>query len=116
MSTAEKTAALDCVPILSGGKWIELDGNRKEPVFNPSTGQAIAEVPICNADQTNDVVKAAADALDDWSETPVVERARMMFKFRQIMEERFDEIAALVTREHGKTLAESRAYDAQHRS
>jgi len=109
MSTAEKTAALDCVPILSGGKWIELDGNRKEPVFNPSTGQAIAEVPICNADQTNDVVKAAADALDDWSETPVVERARMMFKFRQIMEERFDEIAALVTREHGKTLAESRA-------
>ena len=109
MSTTESKSTLDIVPIFSGGKWIESSTDRTAKVFNPSTGQPIAKVPLCSADQTNDVVQSARDAFDPWNETPVVERARLMFKLRQLMEARFDEIAALVTREHGKTLAESRA-------
>ena len=108
MSVTEKTP-LDRVPILSGGKWQEGKSDRTSIVFNPSTGQGIAQVPLCSPDETNQVVKSAADAIYDWKETPVVERARLMFRLRQIMESRFNEIAALVTREHGKTLAESRA-------
>ncbi len=107
MSTTEQS--LDSVPIFTGGKWVESITDRSSEVFNPSTGAAIAEVPLCSEDQTRDVVQSAKDALFAWSETPVVERARLMFKFRAIMETRFNEIAALVTREHGKTLAESRA-------
>ena len=109
MSATETNRSLKSVPILSGGHWIDVESNRTGKVFNPSTGQAIAEVPLCSVAQTNDVVQSAVNAFDEWNETPVVERARLMFKFRQLMEERFNELAELVTREHGKTLAESRA-------
>src|SRR6476469_10302872 len=97
------------VPVLSNGKWKELRSKRAGDVFNPSTGQVIARVPYATADETGQVVEAAAAALPAWSATPVVERARLMFRFRALLEQHFEELAALVTREHGKTLAEARA-------
>jgi malonate-semialdehyde dehydrogenase (acetylating)/methylmalonate-semialdehyde dehydrogenase len=100
---------VDTLPILRGGKWIEPKASRFGDVYNPSTGQVIARVPFCDTKQTGEVVEAAAAALPAWAETPVVERARVMFRFRALMEENFEELAALVTREHGKTLAEARA-------
>jgi malonate-semialdehyde dehydrogenase (acetylating)/methylmalonate-semialdehyde dehydrogenase len=69
----------------------------------------IGSVPFATVAQTGKVVEAAAAALPAWAETPVVERARLMFRFRALLEQHFEELAALVTREHGKTLAESRA-------
>jgi malonate-semialdehyde dehydrogenase (acetylating) / methylmalonate-semialdehyde dehydrogenase len=108
MSTASQTK-IDTVPILRSGKWTEPKSSRVGDVFNPSTGKVIARVPFCDAKQTGEVVAAAAAALPAWAETPVVERARVMFRFRELLHERFDELAALVTREHGKTLAEARA-------
>ena len=109
MSAIESESSVELVSNLSGGNWVTGKSQRMENVYNPSTGQQIAEVPLCSVDETNSVVQAAAQSLPAWSETPVVERARVMFKLRQLMEDRFNEIAALVTREHGKTLAESRA-------
>ncbi|MDH3719657.1 MAG: CoA-acylating methylmalonate-semialdehyde dehydrogenase [Planctomycetota bacterium] len=103
------TATVDRVPILQAGKWQTGNGQRTGDVYNPSTGQIIAQVPLCTAEETGPVVEAAAAALPAWSETPVVDRARVMFHFRRLMEENFDDLAALVTREHGKTLAEARA-------
>jgi malonate-semialdehyde dehydrogenase (acetylating)/methylmalonate-semialdehyde dehydrogenase len=97
------------VPQLCGGKWTDLKNERSGQVFNPSTGQVIGIVPFANAKQTGEVVEAAAAALQAWAETPVVERARLMFRFRALLEQHFEELAALVTREHGKTLAEARA-------
>jgi malonate-semialdehyde dehydrogenase (acetylating)/methylmalonate-semialdehyde dehydrogenase len=108
MATATQTK-VDTLPILRGGKWIEPKAARFGEVFNPSTGQVIARVPLCDAKQTGEVVEAAAAALPDWAETPVIERARVMFRFRALLEKNFEELAALVTREHGKTLAEARA-------
>lgn len=109
MSTTTTETALDTIPILSEGQWQSIDAPRTSEVFNPSTGKAIALAPLCSAEQTGRVVQSAVNAFDEWSETPVVERARIMFRLRQLMEDRYDDIAALVTREHGKTLAESRA-------
>ncbi len=99
----------DTVPILAGGNWSEFAANRFGDVYNPSTGQVIARVPFATAEQTGQFVEAAAAALPEWSETPVVERARLMFRFRTLLEKYFEELSALVTREHGKTLAEARA-------
>jgi malonate-semialdehyde dehydrogenase (acetylating) / methylmalonate-semialdehyde dehydrogenase len=99
----------DSVPLLIGGKWVVSDAMRFGDVYNPSTGQVIARVPFATAEQTGQVVEAAANALPDWAETPVVERARLMFRFRALLEKNFEELSALVTREHGKTLAEARA-------
>lgn len=114
MSTGSATAsalpaAPPTIPILSGGRWIDSPTKRTSDVFNPSTGLVIAKVPLCSASEANDVVQTAAAAGPAWAGTPVVERARVLFKFRELMMQRFDEIARLVTREHGKTLAEARA-------
>ena len=62
-----------------------------------------------HGDEIDRAVEVAADALPAWAETPAVERARVMFRFRELMHAQFEELAALVTREHGKTLAEARA-------
>jgi malonate-semialdehyde dehydrogenase (acetylating)/methylmalonate-semialdehyde dehydrogenase len=107
---AMKTApGVDCVPILCGDQWLSQRTARSGEVYNPSTGRMIAQVPFCSADEVDQAVEAAAAALAAWRETPVVERARVMFRFRTLLEQRFEELAALVTREHGKTLAEARA-------
>jgi malonate-semialdehyde dehydrogenase (acetylating)/methylmalonate-semialdehyde dehydrogenase len=106
---ASTVSTIDGIPVYSGGRWKEVSTGRGGDVFNPSTGQVIGRVPFCSIEQTNDVVEAAADAQPAWGETPVVERARLMFRFRALLERNFEELAALVTREHGKTLAEARA-------
>jgi malonate-semialdehyde dehydrogenase (acetylating)/methylmalonate-semialdehyde dehydrogenase len=97
------------VPLLVDGQWKTSSKSATVDVYNPSIGKVIARVPLCTEAETSKVVEAAAAALPAWSEIPVVERARVMFRLRQLMEEHFEQLAALVTREHGKTLPESRA-------
>ena len=97
------------VNMLIGGRWEPSRSTRSGPVFNPSNGSTIARVPFCTADEVDRAVQAAAKALPAWAETPVVERARVMFRFREKLAAHAEELATLVTREHGKTLAESRA-------
>jgi malonate-semialdehyde dehydrogenase (acetylating)/methylmalonate-semialdehyde dehydrogenase len=103
------TIARERVKMLIGGRWEASRSDRRGPVYNPSNGSIIAEVPFCGADEVDRAVQAAAAALPSWAETPVVERARVMFRFRERLSAHADELAHLVTREHGKTLAEARA-------
>src|SRR5436305_2197477 len=97
------------VPILVAGQFEASSSDRRGDVFNPSTGRVQAQVPFCTSEEIDRAVRAAADALPAWSETPAVERARVMFRFREKLQSRFEELAALITREHGKTIAEARA-------
>jgi malonate-semialdehyde dehydrogenase (acetylating)/methylmalonate-semialdehyde dehydrogenase len=97
------------VPALVAGRWSPSKSGRSGEVYNPSTGKPIARVPLATAAETAEVVAAAKQALPAWAETPAVDRAKVLFQFRHLMVERFEELAALVTREHGKTLAEARA-------
>jgi malonate-semialdehyde dehydrogenase (acetylating)/methylmalonate-semialdehyde dehydrogenase len=96
-------------PILKAGRWEESNSERHGQVYNPSTGRVIAHVPLCCAEETSSVIDAAAAAAPQWGETPVTERARVMFRYRDLLEANFEKLAALITREHGKTFAESRA-------
>ncbi len=100
---------LESVPMLVGGRWEESASDRFGEVFNPSTGQAIARVPLGTAVDVDRAVASAAEALPTWAETPAVERARVLFRFRERLVETAEELARLVTRENGKTLGESRA-------
>ncbi len=109
MPTTTLAQPVQKLPILCGGQWIESTAQRWGDVFNPSRGQKIAQVPLCDADEVDRVVRAAAAAADGWADVPVVERARVMFKFRQICQERAEDLAKCVTRENGKTMAEARA-------
>jgi malonate-semialdehyde dehydrogenase (acetylating)/methylmalonate-semialdehyde dehydrogenase len=97
------------VPMFIGNKFELSHSDRFGEVFNPSTGRVQARVPLCTVEEIDRAVRVAADALPAWAETPVVERARVMFRFREKLHARFEELAALVTREHGKTAAEARA-------
>ncbi len=101
-------SSLSPCPVFIGNVWREVPGLDTSPVYNPSRGQVIAEVRMCGADIVNEAVEAAADAFPAWSETPPVERARLFFRYRHLIEENFDRICESVSREHGKTLAEAR--------
>lgn len=95
-------------PCLIDGRWTEARAEQTQPVWNPSTGDEIAATPLCGPADVDRAVQAAARAFPGWSETPAVERARLMFRFRELLLDHAEELAALITREHGKTLAESR--------
>jgi malonate-semialdehyde dehydrogenase (acetylating)/methylmalonate-semialdehyde dehydrogenase len=90
------------------GEWRTLSGLPTTPVYNPSTGDVIAECPIGGVAEVEAAVQAAHAAFPAWSETPPVERARVFFRYRQLVEQNFDRICQTVSREHGKTLAEAR--------
>src|SRR5437763_13538009 len=103
------TATAELVPLLIAGRWQASTSDRTGPVYNPSTGKVIARVPLCTAAEVDAAVRAAAAALPAWAETPAVDRARFLFRYRDKLEQHTDELAKLVTREHGKTLPEARA-------
>ncbi|MEY2881156.1 MAG: Methylmalonate-semialdehyde dehydrogenase [Verrucomicrobiota bacterium] len=94
-------------PHLIGGEWLAATG-ATTPVFNPSTGDVIAECPAGGAAEVNAAVEAASSAFPAWRDTPPVERARVFFKYRQLIEQNFDLLCRTVSREHGKTHAEAR--------
>ena len=94
-------------PNLIGGEWSASAG-ASTPVYNPSTGEVIAACPAGDQAEVNAAVEAAAAAFPAWRETPAVERARVFFRYRQLIERDFDRLCRIVSREHGKTYAESR--------
>ena len=78
-------------------------------VCNPATREVIGRVPVAGGRGVDEAVTAALDAFESWSKVPVVERARLMFRFADALERRRDELALSVSRENGKTLADARA-------
>ncbi len=106
---ATKTSSGTQCKLLVGGEWIASTATEYQEVFNPSTGEVIAKTPMGGKADMDKAVQAAQKAFLEWKEVPVVERARVMFKFKALLEEHYDEIARCVTREHGKTFAEARA-------
>src|SRR6201995_5770236 len=96
------------VPAFIDGNWREITGVEKSPVYNPSRGEFIAEVPLCTKEHVDEAVESAQAAFPGWRHTPPVERARLFFRYRQLVEENFDQICRSVSREHGKTLAEAK--------
>src|SRR6185369_4395618 len=91
-----------------GGRAVPAVGARWADVFNPATGQIAAQVPLAGADETRQAIAAAAAAWPAWADTPPLRRARILFRFRELLERHIDELAAIVTAEHGKVLADAR--------
>ncbi|MGH2555491.1 MAG: CoA-acylating methylmalonate-semialdehyde dehydrogenase [Actinomycetota bacterium] len=79
-----------------------------DPIPDPATGQTIALLPYSTPKEIDEAIRAARTAFPEWANTPVPDRAQVMFRFKQLLEDRFEELAGLVTRENGKTLPESR--------
>jgi malonate-semialdehyde dehydrogenase (acetylating)/methylmalonate-semialdehyde dehydrogenase len=92
-----------------GGRWVASAATRFGEVRNPANDELLARVPLGGAADVDQAVKAAASAYPAWRQTPVVNRVKPLFKLKNLLEEHADDIARVVTREHGKTLDESRS-------
>jgi len=105
--TAEQLSGHPIVGHYINGRNVKVTGRLLE-VTNPATGQVIREVAAANKETVEEAIKAAESAFPDWRKTPPLKRARIMFKFKQLLEQNADDIAALITEEHGKVLDDAR--------
>ena len=90
-----------------GGKWVEAKTDKTERVYNPATGEVIAHVPISTKEELDEAVKIAAEAFETWKEEPIPKRARILFKYHQLLVDHWDELAKLITIENGKNYTEA---------
>ena len=91
-----------------GGEWVSSATSDWQELTNPATGESLGQAPLSTRADVDSAVQAATEAFRKWRETPPVVRARHLFKLKYLLDQNFDEIARLVTQEHGKTLDEAR--------
>lgn len=106
-SAAGISPKLYTCPLCIGGDWQPSRG-RTEILKNPASGEPISAIPYCTPDEVLSAIAVADRAFATWREVPAVNRARILFRYRQILEEHLEELAALVTLENGKILEEAR--------
>jgi malonate-semialdehyde dehydrogenase (acetylating)/methylmalonate-semialdehyde dehydrogenase len=90
-----------------GGRHVPSTARRLGDVFDPSTGEVVRRVPLAAADEVAKAVAAAHAAFPAWRDTPPVRRARILARFRELLEANRDALARLVSEEHGKTVADA---------
>ncbi|HHY50258.1 MAG TPA: CoA-acylating methylmalonate-semialdehyde dehydrogenase [Alphaproteobacteria bacterium] len=85
-----------------GGRLVTSRSSRTQPVFNPATGEQTATLPLSTVEEVNSAVAAAKAALPAWANQPPLKRARILFKFKELLDRHADELAREISREHGK--------------
>src|SRR5712691_1575399 len=91
-----------------GGRWVKAQTSEFFDVHNPAVGEVIGRTPLSTAADVDAAVQAATKAFPAWRDTPVNARAQVLYRFKAQLEQHFDELARIVTTEHGKTLDEAR--------
>ena len=91
-----------------GGKVISGNSERKGKIFNPATGEQESEVILASKADLDGAVEIAQKAFQTWSLNPPLQRARIMFKFKELIEKNFDELAKLIVSEHGKVYEDAK--------
>jgi malonate-semialdehyde dehydrogenase (acetylating)/methylmalonate-semialdehyde dehydrogenase len=91
---------------VSGGRTPGASG-RTSPVYDPASGRVTANVPLASAAEVDSAVKTAVAAAQDWRTSSLSRRAAVLFAFRELLHNRSDDLAAIVTAEHGKVLADA---------
>jgi len=103
----ESKPATAVVDHLIGGERVA-GGTRSGSIYNPATGRVVREVLLADRATVGQAIAAAAAAYPAWRQTPPVKRARIMFRFKVLLEQNEDRIVALLTEEHGKVLHDAR--------
>lgn len=89
------------------GEWIESQTTQYEDVYNPATKEVIARVPLSTKEDVDNAVEVAVKAFEKWKNVPVQKRARVLFKYQQLLIENQEELARIITIENGKNLSEA---------
>ncbi|HTT12950.1 MAG TPA: CoA-acylating methylmalonate-semialdehyde dehydrogenase [Burkholderiaceae bacterium] len=111
--TLTSTGAALSAPVARIGHFVagrHVDGasGREADVFNPATGAVTGRVALADEREVDVAVRAAQAAFPGWSDTPAIRRARVMFRFRELLEARRNDLAGIVTREHGKVFEDAK--------
>ena len=105
MTTASESRVIQN---LVNGAWVDSQSTETLPIPNPATGATLARVPLSTAAEVREAVAAARAAWPRWRDTPVIERAQVLFRMKALLDTHLDDLAASVTAENGKTLDEAR--------
>ncbi|OCA81499.1 methylmalonate-semialdehyde dehydrogenase (acylating) [Bacillus sp. FJAT-27225] len=90
-----------------GGKWVSSTSQKTEQLPNPATGERLADVPLSNREDLDFAVMTAKEAFKSWRNTSVPKRARILFRYQQLLVENWEELARLITKENGKNYEEA---------
>ncbi len=91
-----------------GGKFVSGTSERFCAIYNPARGEVQSQAPLASREEVNQAVAVAKEAFEKWKVVPPGKRAKIMFRFRELILENLDEIALLVSKEHGKTLEDAK--------
>ncbi len=106
---ATETPALPIMSHWISGKPVAVSLDDTGPIYNPATGQVIARVPRGGVDEVNIAVESAKAAFPAWRDMPLIARSNIFFAFRALMFAHADDLARLITRDHGKTFPDAKA-------
>jgi len=96
------------IPHFIGGKDVAGTSGRSSDVFNPATGEVQAKVALASKSELDAAVKVAAEAFKTWSAVTPLNRSRVMFKFKELLEQNIEQLANIITAEHGKTHSDAK--------
>jgi len=91
-----------------GGEWVESSATTYTPVVNPATCEVLGECPESTRADVDMAVRAAQEAFEEWRQTPVLNRAQYMYRLKNAIEDRFEDLTEMVVKENGKTRDEAR--------
>ncbi len=104
----QDAAQAPTLPILVAGGWRASASPDAHPVFEPAHGTVLCRVPFCSAAEVDAAVTGAQRAFPKWRDTPVTDRVQFLFRYKALLEQHFDELGRMVSRENGKILEEAR--------
>ncbi|MDX2220475.1 MAG: CoA-acylating methylmalonate-semialdehyde dehydrogenase [Burkholderiales bacterium] len=107
MAAVPQSQPAPTVKLLISGKFVESKAQQWRDVVNPATQEVLARVPMCDAAEVDEAVKAAAEAFKTWKNTPIGTRARIMLKLQELIRRDMKKLAACLTAEQGKTLPDA---------
>ena len=93
-----------------GGKKFSGGSKKTGKVFNPATGEQSAEVKLASKSDLDEAVKIAKKAFEEWSNKPPLQRARILFKFKELIEKNSDELTKIIVAEHGKVYEDAKVH------
>jgi malonate-semialdehyde dehydrogenase (acetylating)/methylmalonate-semialdehyde dehydrogenase len=104
---SSKTAATASIEHWIGGRLVPGTSGRRADVFNPATGSVSGQVALASSAEVDAAVASAQAAFPKWADTPPIRRARVMFKFLELLNHKKDELARAITAEHGKVFTDA---------
>ncbi|MFA9378621.1 MAG: CoA-acylating methylmalonate-semialdehyde dehydrogenase [Lachnotalea sp.] len=99
---------MEIIKYFVGGEYRNSKTTKFNDIYNPSTGEVVAQAPCCTKEEVEEAIVVANEAYKTWSKVPVIKRTQIMYKVRELILKNMEELTLLVSQEHGKVLDEAK--------